>query len=59
MTTQKEYNKLWKFVEGYVDYLRNQIPFTLLLSHGYSLDDRKEWKKLMKKFHQTGKRSRK
>lgn len=58
MITQKEYDKLWKAFEKYIESVKIKIPFALLLSHGYSLDDRKEWKKLMKEFHQTGNKGR-
>ena len=49
---QKELNKLWKAVEVYINSLKEKIPFTLLLSRGYNIDDRKEWEKLKKVFNQ-------
>ncbi len=51
---QEELNELWGTVEEYVKSVRKKIPFGLLLSHGYSFDDRKEWKKLRGKFKQDG-----
>ena len=47
--------KLWKEVEIYIQSIKKKIPFGLLLSHGYSLDDRKEWKKLRSKFKPNNK----
>ncbi|MEK6883852.1 MAG: hypothetical protein AABY22_29755 [Nanoarchaeota archaeon] len=47
---EQERKRLWKAVERYVAYIKKEIPFGLLISHSYSIDDRKEWKKLKKAF---------
>ena len=41
---------LWKAVEEYVNSVKAKLPIGLIISHGYSIDDRKEWKKMRKKF---------
>lgn len=47
---REERMELWGAVLEYVESLRGKIPFALLVSHGYSINDRKEWEELKRKF---------
>ena len=46
----KEKERLWIAVQTYLNKVRDKIPYGLLVSHGYDLDDRKEYQKLKKAF---------
>jgi len=45
---KEEKDKVKKLIKKYCENVGKKIPMGLILSHGYSLDNRKEWNKLMK-----------
>jgi len=46
MVEQQKAKDDWKAIEEYINKIKNKIPFGLIISHGYSLDDRREWKEM-------------
>ena len=49
---QKDYNRLWGYVNEYLDELSKQLPVGLIVSHGFKIDDKKAYKKLRMRFRQ-------